>query len=227
MKKLLIYIFYIVLCFYKIKCMYFFADGGKTVCLSQKKKKNENFRLTYYLSGAKEDGNLITIFSPSNKKEWESQEKKNDKLSIVTKEDGNYKFCVKNNAKSRLTITFQFPKEVNSSQILTVENIDNFDTAIKAINKKLNTIQFNIRNTAVRRGEHSKITRNILFKVSIYSYLKMGFLIIFSIFQIWIVTTIFKDFQIINKISINSKSELSKLKETEDDKEHKKPDVFL
>jgi hypothetical protein len=50
-----------------------------------KKKKNENFRLTYYLSGAKEDGNLITIFSPSNKKEWESQEKKNDKLLIIMK----------------------------------------------------------------------------------------------------------------------------------------------
>ena len=55
--------------------------------------------MTYYLSGAKEDGNLITIFSPSNKKEWESQEKKNDKLLIIMKKSiKNFIFMnVKNN----------------------------------------------------------------------------------------------------------------------------------
>ena len=44
MKKLLIYIFYIVFCFVKIKCMYFFAEGGKTICLSQKKKKKKKIK---------------------------------------------------------------------------------------------------------------------------------------------------------------------------------------
>ena len=95
------------------------------------------------------------------------------------------------------------------------------------MNKKLNNIQFNIRNNAVRRGEHSKITQDIRYKISIYNYVKITFWILFSIFQICIVTTIFKDFQIVNKISINTKSEISKLKDTEQDKEIKKKDVYL
>ncbi len=207
--------------------MYFFVNNGETECITQKKFIDENFRIIYYISGAKEEGNLITINSPSGKKLWEGTQKKHDKLTFKTHEEGYYQFCVNNKSNGKLTITFEFPEEIRESQVLSVKNIKNFATAIDNILKKLNNIQFNIRNNAVRRGEHSKITRNILFKVSIYSYLKMGFLIFFSIFQIWIVTTIFKDFKIINKISINSKSELSKLKETEDDKEHKKPDVFL
>lgn len=227
MKKYICSLLFFLFSFENINCLFFQVNQGKTECISQNKKIGEEFKIKYYLSGQKEEGNLIIIYSPSNKKIWEGNKKKNDKLSFQAIENGYHRFCVTNNSKGSLTVTFQFPEEIKTSQLLSTENIDDFSKSINKMNKKLDNIQFNIRNNAVRRGEHSKITRNILFKVSIYSYLKMGFLIFFSIFQIWIVTTIFKDFKIINKISINSKSELSKLKETEDDKEHKKPDVFL
>ena len=39
--------------------MYFFVDNGKTECILQKKFIDENFKIIYYISGAKEEGNLI------------------------------------------------------------------------------------------------------------------------------------------------------------------------
>ena len=227
MKKFICSLLFFLFFFENINCLFFQVHQGKTECISQNKKIGEEFKIKYYLSGQKEEGNLIIIYSPSNKKIWEGNKKKNDKLSFQAIENGYHRFCVTNNSKGSLTVTFQFPEEIKTSQLLSTENIDEVSKSINEMNKKLNNIQFNIRNNAVRRGEHSKVTQDIRYKISIYNYVKITFWILFSIFQICIVTTIFKDFQIVNKISINTKSEISKLKDTEQDKEIKKKDVYI
>ena len=211
MKKITLFTIIIILNITKIKSMYFFVDNGQTECISQKKFTEENFRIIYYISGAKEEGNLITITTPSGKKIWEGTQKKHDKLSFKTHEEGYYKFCVKNRSNGKLTITFEFPEEIKESQVLSVKNINNFATAIDNILLKLNNIQFNIRNSAVRRGKHAQVTQKIMKKITMYTTIKIIFLILFSLFQICMVTSIFKDVKVVDKISINS-SETSSLK---------------
>jgi hypothetical protein len=211
MKKITLFTIIFILNIAKIKTMYFFVNNGETECITQKKFIDENFRIIYYISGAKEEGNKITINSPSGKKLWEGTQKKHDKLTFKTHEEGYYQFCVNNKSNGKLTITFEFPEEIKESQVLSVKNIKNFATAIDNILKKLNNIQFNIRNSAVRRIKHNQVTLEIMSKISLYTTLKIVFLILFSAFQICMVMSIFKDVKVVDKISINT-SETSSLK---------------
>lgn len=222
-KKILIFAL-LILSITEINTMYFFVNSGKTECLTQKKFQDEEFRIIYYLSGAQETGNLVTIYSPSDKKLWEGTQKKNDKLSFKAHEEGYYKFCVNNRSNSKLTITFEFPEEIKESQVLSVQNIDNFASAIDQILKKLNNIQFNIRNSAVRRGKHAQVTQKIMKKITMYTTIKIIFLILFSLFQICMVTSIFKDVKVVDKISLNSNTERTKLKS---DKKNQDDNIFL
>ena len=121
MKKNTLFIIIIIFNIVKINSMYFFVDNGKTECILQKKFIDENFKIIYYISGAKEEGNLITINTPSGKKLWEGTQKKHDKLTFKAHEDGYYKFCVKNRSNDKLTITFEFPEEIKESQVLSVK----------------------------------------------------------------------------------------------------------
>ena len=41
-------------------------------------------------------------------------------------------------------------------------------------------------------------------KISMFTVIKIGFLILFSVFQIFMITSIFNSDKIVNKISINS-----------------------
>ena len=76
MKKYICSLLFFLFSFENINCLFFQVNQGKTECISQNKKIGEEFKIKYYLSGQKEEGNLIIIYSPSNKKIWEGNKKK-------------------------------------------------------------------------------------------------------------------------------------------------------
>ena len=68
----------------------------------------------------------------------------------------------------------------------------------------MDMMQYSIRNGAVRREKHSEISNAIKNKITWYTSLKVLFLVMFSVFQIMMVTSIFNKVKIVNKISMNS-----------------------
>ena len=61
-------------------------------------------------------------------------------------------------------------------------------------------------------------------KITMYTTIKIIFLILFSLFQICMVTSIFKDVKVVDKISLNSNTERTKLKS---DKKNQDDNIFL
>ena len=88
--------------------------------------------------------------------------------------------------------------------MISIHTIENFVTVVDNLEKKLKKLQFNIRNSAVRKKAHFTIANDIRRKINIYAIVKIGFLILFSIFQLMMITSIFNNVKVVKQININS-----------------------
>ena len=88
--------------------------------------------------------------------------------------------------------------------MISIHTIENFVHVVDNLEKKLKKLQFNIRNSAVRKKAHFNIANNIRKKINIYAFVKIGFLILFSIFQLMMITSIFNNVKVVKQININS-----------------------
>jgi len=106
-----------------------------------------------------------------------------------------------------------------------LDNIENLNSFIHTIRRKLDIIHSNMRNSAVRRGAHldSKlnifseikliflVSNSINSKITFYTLIKIVFLIIFSVFQIMMLTSIFGNVKVVNKITVTEMSSSSSI----------------
>lgn len=198
---------------YVANSMFITINSNDIQCVSQTKHINDKFNLIFSMSGEEENNNIARVRDPDDKILWQTPGKSTSTFSTTVQKVGKYSFCVENYSTSVLTVTFEFPEEDEDKKMITVNTIENLNVAISDIAKKMDTMQFSIRNGAVRREKHSEIQNSIQSKITWYTSLKIIFLIIFSAFQIMMVTSIFKNIKIVSKISMNSASK-GKDKET-------------
>ena len=213
MKSIVLFTLFIVN-IYKISSMFITINPKKTQCLSQIKQKTDNINIIYYISGEEEKKNIARILDPDNKKLWETPGLTSSTFNLVAQKTGKYSFCVDNNSEKPLTVTFEFSENNPEKEMITISTIDNLNSALNDVSKKLDVMQFGIRNGAVRREKHSEITRSIQSKITWYTWLKVIFLVLFSVFQIMMVTSIFKNVKIVTKIEMGNKGNRDNSKET-------------
>jgi hypothetical protein len=58
----------------------------------------------------------------------------------------------------------------------------------------------------VRKKAHFNIAESIRKKINLYAFIKIGFLILFSIFQLMMITSIFNNVKVVKQININSET---------------------
>lgn len=213
MKSIILFTLFIVNLF-KISSMFITINPKNTQCLSQIKQKSDNLNIIYYISGEEEKKNNARILDPDNKKLWETPGLTSSTFNVVAQKTGKYSFCVDNNSEKPLTVTFEFSENNPEKEMITISTIDNLNSALNDVSKKLDIMQFGIRNGAVRREKHSEITRSIQSKITWYTWLKVIFLVLFSVFQIMMVTSIFKNVKIVTKIEMGNKGNRDNSKET-------------
>lgn len=213
MKSIILFTLFIVNLF-KISSMFITINPKNTQCLSQIKQKSDNLNIIYYISGEEEKKNNARILDPDNKKLWETPGLTSSTFNVVAQKTGKYSFCVDNNSEKPLTVTFEFSENNPEKEMITISTIDNLNSALNDVSKKLDVMQFGIRNGAVRREKHSEITRSIQSKITWYTWLKVIFLVLFSVFQIMMVTSIFKNVKIVTKIEMGNKGNRDNSKET-------------
>ena len=215
MKSIILFTLFIVNLF-KISSMFITINPKNTQCLSQIKQKSDNLNIIYYISGEEEKKNNARILDPDNKKLWETPGLTSSTFNVVAQKTGKYSFCVDNNSEKPLTVTFEFSENNPEKEMITISTIDNLNSALNDVSKKLDVMQFGIRNGAVRREKHSEITRSIQSKITWYTWLKVIFLVLFSVFQIMMVTSIFKNVKIVTKIEMGNKGNRDHSQETTD-----------
>ena len=215
MKSIILFTLFIVNLF-KISSMFITINPKNTQCLSQIKQKSDNLNIIYYISGEEEKKNNARILDPDNKKLWETPGLTSSTFNVVAQKTGKYSFCVDNNSEKPLTVTFEFSENNPEKEMITISTIDNLNSALNDVSKKLDVMQFGIRNGAVRREKHSEITRSIQSKITWYTWLKVIFLFLFSVFQIMMVTSIFKNVKIVTKIEMGNKGNRDNSTETTD-----------
>ena len=202
MKIFFIFIFFLVS---YINSLYTYIEAIEKKCLTEYVTHNTSFDVVYYVSGQEEELNIGTIEDENNKNVLSKvYNKKNHRFSYNQPKDGYLNFCFENLATSKVTLSFEFDYGTNDYSMISIRTIENFVTVVDNLEKKLKKLQFNIRNSAVRKRAHFKIAEDIRKKINIYAIIKIGFLILFSVFQLMMITSIFNNVKVVKQININS-----------------------
>ena len=201
-----------LLLFNIIDSLYIYIDPREKKCLTEYRLANSSYDLIYYVSGQEEESNIATIEDNNGNIISKVMNKKNNRLSHRVQQDGELKFCFENLASSKVTLSFVFDYGTNEYSAISIKTIENFVTVVDNLEKKLKQLQFNIRNSAVRKKAHFNIADSIRKKINIYAIAKIGFLILFSIFQLMMITSIFNNVKVIKQINVNANSENRPLK---------------
>ena len=201
-----------LLLFNIINSLYIYIDPREKKCLTEYRLANSSYDLIYYVSGQEEENNIATIEDNNGNIISKVMNKKNNRLSHRVQQDGELKFCFENLASSKVTLSFVFDYGTNEYSAISIKTIENFVTVVDNLEKKLKQLQFNIRNSAVRKKAHFNIADSIRKKINIYAIAKIGFLILFSIFQLMMITSIFNNVKVVKQINVNANSENRPLK---------------
>jgi len=187
-----------------INTLYIYVDPREKKCLTKYISYNASFDVVYYVSGQQEEQNMVTIEDEKGNIFDKVYNKKYHKFSYSPKKDGELSFCFGNLASTQVTLNLEFDFGTNDYSMISIRTIENFVSAVNNLEKKLKKLQFNIRNSAVRKRAHFKIANDIRRKINIYAIIKIGFLILFSIFQLMMITSIFNNVKVVKQININS-----------------------
>ena len=146
-----------LLLFNIIDILYIYIDPREKKCLTEYRLANSSYDLIYYVSGQEEENNIATIEDNNGNIISKVMNKKNNRLSHRVQQDGELKFCFENLASSKVTLSFVFDYGTNEYSAISIKTIENFVTVVDNLEKKLKQLQFNIRNSAVRKKAHFNI----------------------------------------------------------------------
>ena len=186
--------------------LYIYLDPSEKKCLNTTREKDTSFDVIYYVSGQDEEKNVATIEDRYGKRLATIMRKKNDRIHYYLTQAGDYKFCIENLASTRNTVTFEFEFDINKYSAISIHTIENFVDGVNNLENRIKRLQFNIRNSAVRKKAHFNIAESIRKKINIYAIIKIGFLILFSVFQLMMITSIFNNVKVVKQININSEN---------------------
>ena len=199
-----------------IDSLYIYIDPREKKCLTEYRLANSSYDLVYYVSGQEEESNIATIEENNGNVISKTMNQKSHKFSHKVQKDGELKFCFENLASSKVTLSFEFDYGTNDYSVISIKTIENFVHVVDNLEKKLKKLQFNIRNSAVRKKAHFNIADSIRKKINIYAIAKIGFLILFSIFQLMMITSIFNNVKVVKQINVNSENRPLKSKNIND-----------
>ena len=139
------------------KSLYIYVDPGERDCLSDYRMANSSFDVVYYVSGQEEELNEATIEDTNGNIFFKVSNINNAKLTHKPNVNGMLNFCFTNLASNRITLSFEFDYGTNDYSMISIKTIEHFVHVVNNLEKKLKKLQFNIRNSAVRKKAHFNI----------------------------------------------------------------------
>ena len=204
-----IFLLFLILSLKKImiNSLYIYIGAKEKGCVKKYKKKNEDINIIYSISGMEDyDRNIITVDNPENFNMFRELDSSNSKIYLFIERDGYHKFCVDNLANHPVTLSFHFAKE-NSKDKLSTKDVEGFIENVNKLSNKMETIKFNIGHAALNKKNNRKIMEDLRDQISIYTTLKIIFVLFFSTVQISLITNIFNNAKKVKRIKINDEEQ--------------------
>ena len=187
----------------KINSLYIYIGAKEKGCVKKYKKQNQVINIIFSISGMEDyDKNIITVDNPDNFNMYRELDSSSSKIYLFIEKDGYHKFCVHNLESHPITLSFHFAGE-DSEDKLSTKNVESFIESVGKLSNKMETIKFNIGHAAINKKNHRIIMRNIREKINLYTWLKIIFVLFFSIIQITLITNIFNKAKVVKRIKLN------------------------
>ena len=186
-----------------INSLYIYIGAREKGCVKKFKKQNQVINIIFSISGMEDyDKNIITVDNPDNFNMYRELSSSEGKIYLFIEKDGYHKFCIDNLAPHPITLSFHFAGE-DSEDKLSTKNVESFIESVGKLSNKMETIKFNIGHAAINKKNHRIIMRNIREKINLYTWIKIIFVLFFSIIQITLITNIFNKAKGVKRIKLN------------------------
>ena len=187
----------------KINSLYIYIGAKEKGCVKKYKKRNQEINIIFSISGMEDyDRNIITVDNPDNFNMYRELDSSSSKIYLFIEKDGYHKFCVDNLSSHPITLSFHFGGE-DSEDKLSTKNVESFIESVGKLSNKMETIKFNIGHAAINKKNHRIIMQNLREKINLYTWLKIIFVLFFSIIQITLITSIFNKAKVVKRIKLN------------------------
>lgn len=195
------------------KSVYFVIKSNNKECFETPVHENSEFVGKYLFAGEVENNNKVEILDDKDKVIWSEENKIGSVFKITEIKSTFHKICFYNKDKKMITVTIELYDEGAPIKLVSAKNVNDMNSNIHEMRKKVDIIHHDLRNFAVRRNAHIDISNSMISKIKSFTFLKIAFLIFFSIIQVFVITNIFKNKKVLNKIIIdeNNRDENEKL----------------
>ena len=192
-----------------ITSVFFKVPVKKSECITKYFNEKKKIKFSYYIVGFINEKYTAILYSGYNREKIElrsSDDNENNEKIIDVERDRPYTFCIYNNDNVMMASNayFENEEEENKEEVL-VDNIENLNYAITQITKSINKIDKNIKNGAGNREQHSIVAHSIRKRIMIFTTVKIIFLIVFSFFQIMMITSVLQGVKVVKTIEMNQR----------------------
>ncbi|MCQ2821302.1 MAG: emp24/gp25L/p24 family protein [archaeon] len=178
---------------------------GSNRCISKYYRKDELISFRYESLGYINERYKTELTYENKERIWYSHDRRYGASKIMSKKDGNYFLCFYSSSSKDMTISFNIGEEAEET-IVNIDSIDSLNNAIGVFGNTLNNIDQDIKSGGANRESYAYKAKQIKFRISFTTILKIIFLIIFSGFQIYMVTSVVQKVKVVNKIEMKKKN---------------------
>ncbi len=172
-------------------------------CISKYFTEKDTIDLSFSVLGYMREKYQMEILHEKKTRVWDIRNKESGDAKIVAKKTGNYYLCIRGDYKKDIKISFNFNDASDLNQAVDVDSIDSLSNAVTSISSTMESIDFNIKKGGANRQSYAEIAHSIRSRITICTTIKIVFLLIFSVFQIMMITSV------VQKVKVTKKIELS------------------
>jgi uncharacterized membrane protein len=199
--KFIVIIIFTIISF--CKSIYFVIKPNGVECFETPVHENTEFVGKYLFAGEVENRNKVEVLDDKDNVIWSEDNKIGSVFKINEIKSTFHKICFHNKDKKMITVTIELYDEGAPLKLVSAKNVNDMNNNIHEMRKKVDIIHHDLRNFAVRRNAHIDISNLMISKIKSFTFLKIAFLIFFSIIQVFVITNIFKSKKVVNKIIID------------------------
>lgn len=148
-----------------VESIYIVLSPKEKRCVYKKAKENVKYSGKYFVTGQEETANKVYISNSRKEKIWVSDNKKEGEFEIFNStEEGYYALCFISDSSKSLTISFDIYKGNKEEALVSVQSIQELNSNIHELRKRVDIIHSDMRNSLIRRTGHleSKLQLKIL-----------------------------------------------------------------
>lgn len=139
---------------HQVYSLFVILNPRETNCIIKYIKENRQLSGSYYVSGQSEVENNCYILGRNNEKLWENKRQNQGTFNLGITNEGEYSLCFESTYDKLQTISFDIHDEKKKDDMISVQSIEQLNTMVHQVRRKMDIIHSNMRNSLIRRSTH-------------------------------------------------------------------------